>query len=79
MEIDAYGVLVIILSITLAVFLILAIIATVLIIRVLKHVNAISEKAELMADNLQEASKNFSKVAGPMAIVQALGGIFKHK
>jgi hypothetical protein len=78
-EAQAYSTLVIILSITLAIFLILAIIATVYSIRLLKSANRISAKAESVADNIEQASENFSKVAGPAAAVQAAINLFKRK
>ncbi len=76
-ESQAYGTLVIILSVTLAVFLILAIIATTWLIRVLKRVNRITEKAEEVANNIEQASENFRKVSGPAAVIQALSKILK--
>lgn len=76
---DSYDYLVITLSITLAIFLVLAIIATVLLIRVLKRVNSIAEKADIVVANIEEASENFKKVAGPAAAVQALINLLKRK
>ena len=78
-EAQAYSTLVIILSITLAIFLVLAIIASVYLIRLLKSANRISAKAELVAENVEKASENFSKVAGPAAAMQAAMNIFKRK
>lgn len=71
-EAQAYSTLVIILSITLAVFLVLAIIATVYLIRLLKSANRISEKAETVVSNVEEATENFKKLAGPAAILQTV-------
>lgn len=78
-EAQAYNTLVIILSITLAVFLILAIIASVYLIRLLKSANRLSAKAEMVADNIEQASENFKKVAGPAAAVQAVMNLLKRK
>lgn len=76
-EAQAYSTLVIILSITLAIFLVLAIIASVYLIRLLKSANRISAKAEEVVNNVEEAAENFKKVAGPAAVVQAILKSFK--
>lgn len=76
-EAQAYSTLVIILSITLAVFLILAIVAVSFLIKLLKSANRISAKAEAVATNLEEAADNFKKVAGPAAAMQAFSKLFK--
>lgn len=78
-EAQAYSTLVIILSITLAVFLILAIISAVYLIKLLKSANRISDKAETVVNNIEEASENFKKVAGPAAAVQAFTNLLKRK
>lgn len=46
----------------------LAIIATTLIIKVLRHINTIAEKAESIADKAEAVSEFFQKSAGPLAI-----------
>jgi hypothetical protein len=78
-EAQAYSTLVIILSITLAIFLVLAIIASVYLIKLLKSANRISAKAESVAENVERASENFTKVAGPAAAMQAAMNLFKRK
>lgn len=71
-EAQAYSTLVIILSIALAVFLTVGIIATVYLIKLLKSANRISEKAEVVVGNVEEATENFKKLAGPAAILQSV-------
>lgn len=65
---DAYEILVIILGAALAVFLVLAIVVAALIIKILKNLRAITEKAEHVADNIDSVSEFFRKTAGPAAI-----------
>jgi hypothetical protein len=76
-ESQAFQILVIILSVALAIFLILAITATALIIKLLKSANRLSTKAEQVVDNIESASESFKKVAGPAAVLQALTKAFK--
>ena len=76
-EAQAYSTLVIILSITLAIFLVLAIIASVYLIKLLKSANRISGKAETVVSNVEEATENFKKLAGPAAILQSVLQSFK--
>lgn len=71
---DAYEILVIILSITLAIFLILAIVATSLIIHFLKKANAIADKAELVANDVEAFSSSLKSAAGPAAAIRVLMG-----
>lgn len=54
---DAYGILVIILACALAIFLVLAIILTSLLIKIAKHVRNVTEKAEDVANNVAAASQ----------------------
>ncbi len=61
-------VLLIILSATLAIFLLLAIAAAVLVIKILKQIRVIVEKAENIADKAETLSSFFQKSAGPVAI-----------
>jgi F0F1-type ATP synthase membrane subunit b/b' len=76
-ETQAFQVLVVILSVTLAVFLVLAIIATTWLIKVLKNVNSITEKADRVAEDIEAAADNFKRNAGPVAAVQTLLSLFK--
>lgn len=82
---DSYDYLVIILSVTLAIFLILSIIAASLLIKLLKQARTISETAQQTADNIHEftvqlksAGKNASKfTAVGSAIAQVIDIIKK--
>jgi K+-sensing histidine kinase KdpD len=74
---DAFEILVVILSITLAVFLTLGIISMVIIIRVAKRADRISEKAEYMVNNLESASQQFKKAAVPAAVLSGFAKFFR--
>lgn len=64
----AERVLVVVLASALAVFLILAIAATILTINILNHIKRIADKAESIADKAEAVSILFQKSAGPLAI-----------
>lgn len=70
----AYGVLVIILSVTLAVFLILAIIAMILTVRLLKKANKVADSAESVASDLGAFSAQLKQAAGPAAALRVILG-----
>lgn len=67
--------LVIILSATLAVFLFLAIIATVKVIQVLNHLKSITETAEKLANTAESVGEFFKYTAGPAAIGRFISNI----
>ena len=68
----AYQVLVIILSVTLAIFLVLAIIATSLTIRLLRKANRVADSAESVANDIEEFSTQLKQAAGPAAAVRVI-------
>ncbi len=76
-------VLVIFLSSALAVFLLVAIIATIKLIQILNHIKRITEKAEQLADKAEAVGEFFRKSAGPIAVGKLLSNIvetvFKRK
>jgi preprotein translocase subunit SecY len=74
---DYYQTLVIILSITLAVFLVLAIICTILAIIVFTKLKRIAGNAEQVSDNIVEASKTIKQFAGPAAIANLIMKVIK--
>lgn len=76
---DAFEILVIILSITLAVFLVLAIIATVYLIKVLKNAEKISDHVETVAYNIESASNQFRKFSAPAGVVQFFTQMLRKK
>lgn len=72
---DAYGILVIILSITLAIFLVFAIILTSVLIKLAKQLKSITAKAEVVMDDVEAVSGFFRKTAAPVAIGNLLSNI----
>ncbi len=72
---NAAETLVIILSITLAVFLVLAIVAAIKLIQILNHLKHISEKAEKIADTAESVGEFFKYTAGPAALGKFLSNI----
>lgn len=69
---DAFEVLVLVLGITLAVFLVLGIVAAIYIVKILRHVQAISQKAEKAVDYAQVAAKTLASTVSPAVIAQML-------
>lgn len=69
---DVYQILVIILSTTLAVFLVLAIVLTSNLIELSKKLNRIADSAEIVADNIEEASNTIREYTAPAAILQQI-------
>lgn len=72
---NAETILVIVLASFLALFLLLAIIATVKIIQVANHLKHISERAEAIADKAESAANFFGKAATPALIGNILANI----
>lgn len=64
---DAFEILVVVLSVLLAIFLILSIVAVVYIIKVVKSVKAISEKAASAVDNFSSVTSSIGKFVTPAA------------
>lgn len=74
---DAYEILVIVLSITLAILLVLCISLVIILIRIFKRIDSISEKAEHFAGNLEEASEFFKNAAAPVAATKMFANIIE--
>ncbi len=77
---DSYDILVIILSIALAIFLVVAIIATSLFLQILKRIRSISDTAQQTADNVEEFSaqlKSAGKVTAVGSVVAQVLDVFK--
>jgi hypothetical protein len=72
---DAYEILVVILSITLAICLVLGIILLVSAIKLVSKLRDISQKAEEVMGDVEAVSGFFRKSAGPVAITSMLGNI----
>ncbi len=69
-------ILVVILSITLAVFLILGIVLLIKLIKVTDSVQRIATKGEEIADRAEAAAEMFQNAAAPVAIGRVLTNIF---
>ncbi len=77
---DSYDILVVILSIALAIFLVVAIIATSLFIQILKRIRSISDTAKQTADNVEEFSaqlKSAGKVTAVGSVIAQVFDVFK--
>lgn len=74
---DTYDILVIILSITLIVFLLLAIIATVLCIKLLKKLDIARASAQQALQNVESMTSTLKNAAKGTAITSLLGSFWK--
>ena len=72
---DSFDYLVIILSITLAVFLIIGIVLLVGLVKLTKQLRIIATKAEEVVDDVEAVSGFFRKSAGPVAITSMVSNI----
>jgi hypothetical protein len=72
---DSYDILVIILSITLAVLLVLSIVAMSLIIKLLKKAEAISEVAHQTVDNVEEFTSQLRSAGKVTAVGSAIAQV----
>lgn len=70
----AYQVLVIILAVTLAIFLILAIAVSILAIKFMKKANKVADSAEVTAGNIETFSTSLRNAAGPAAAMRVIFG-----
>lgn len=68
-------ILVVILSITLAVFLLLGIYLIIKVIQVANHIKKITEHAEQVADRADHISDFFAKTATPVAIAKLIANL----
>lgn len=76
---NSYDVLVVILSITLAIFLILGIIALAKIIQIMNGVKRLVAKAEQVADNVETMTAVLERTAtGPGAVLKTVAGIINN-
>lgn len=72
---DAFEILVIILSTFLAIFLILAIVVLIGLLKLVKQVRHITEKAEEVIDNVEQASELFKKSASTLTFTNIVSNI----
>jgi predicted DNA-binding protein (UPF0278 family) len=70
---DAYHILVIILSSLLALILLATTIIAFIFIKVMKDIRHITEKASQAADNIEHAAMFFKKTSGAAAITKVIG------
>lgn len=71
----SYDILVIMLSVMLAIFLTLSIVALVFIIKILRNVRSITQKAEQIADKAEHITEFFQQTAGPVAVGRMISNI----
>jgi hypothetical protein len=72
---DAFEILVVILSITLAILLIASIFLVVVLVKLVNQLRVISKKAEEIVDDVESVSGFFRKSAGPVAITSLISNI----
>jgi len=75
----AAEILVVITSVVLVVFLIIAIILVVLVIKVTSRIKKVTQSGELIAQNIERATKGFSKASTPLFFVNLLRGFINNK
>ena len=67
---NSYDVLVVILSIMLTIFLLLAIVATVYIVKLTKNLKEISDKAKELVDDASTVASTMKKAAAPTVVAK---------
>lgn len=72
---DAYHILVIILSVALAILLVAGIILTIVLVKLVNQIRRITKKAELVMDEVEAVSAFFRKTAAPAAIGKLVSNI----
>jgi hypothetical protein len=72
---DAFQILVIVLSITLGILLVATIILIIALTKLTNQVRQITAKAEEIVDNVETVSNFFKKTAGPVAISSLISNI----
>lgn len=73
---DAYEILVLILSIVFAIMLVASTICVIIFIKILKDVRNITHKASLAADNIEQAAEMFKNTSGAAAVLKVIGNAF---
>lgn len=74
---DIYKVLLVVNSIALALFLVVAIVVFIKLVQIMNHVKRISERAEHLTENVENVSKFFASAAGPIAFGKIISSILK--
>jgi len=73
----ASEVLLIIVSAILAIFLLVLIAATIYVVKILRQVKRITERAETVAGSVEAAASAFGRTAAPLAVLKIIGKIVK--
>lgn len=68
-------ILLIVLAAALALFLLLAIVITVQVIRLLKTINKITDKAERVIETAENVGEVFKNAAGPLALMRIVSNV----
>ena len=68
-------ILVIFLSTALAIFLTLAIVIAVMVIKLLQQVRRLSDKAEHIVENVEHVGETFRNASGPLALFKVISNI----
>ncbi len=58
-----------------AVFLIVLIVALVFVVKILKQVRRLTERAENVAGSVEDAASTFKRAASPLAVIKLIGSI----
>lgn len=74
---DAETVLIILLSVCLIAFLVVAIVFFIHLIRISRRVHSLTEKADTAADNIVSASEAMRKIATPLAVSGVIGRLIE--
>ncbi len=72
---DAYNILVIVLSLTLAVLLIATIVLIISITKLVKYLQHLTERAEDVMDDVEAVGEFFKKSSAPIALAKLVGNI----
>ena len=73
----ASEVLLIIVSAILAIFLLVLIAATIYVVKILRQVKRITERAETVAGSVEAAASAFGRTAAPLAVLKIISKIVK--
>jgi len=73
----ASEVLLIIVSAILAIFLLVLIAATIYVVKILRQVKRITERAETVAGSVEAAASAYGRTAAPLAVLKIIGKIVK--
>lgn len=75
---DAFEILVVILSVLLGIFLVLAIAATVFFLKLIKNIKQISDKAVSLVDSASSVAETVKKAAAPTVVAKFIADQISH-